>query len=103
MCGIAGRMLMELGVHNEEAWSRLANSQSLRSELCTLVSSIVILDRQWSAAANLPSNFHDSSFSPVNLISVSYIVLTKLSTCINPQKGRSSLHPSNVILHPRQQ
>ncbi|KXH32874.1 hypothetical protein CSIM01_07501 [Colletotrichum simmondsii] len=72
MCGIAGRMLMELGVHNEEAWSRLASSPSLRSELCTLVSSIIILDRQWSAAAKLPSNFHDSSFSPVNLISADH-------------------------------
>ncbi|OHE94069.1 hypothetical protein CORC01_10644 [Colletotrichum orchidophilum] len=82
MCGIAGRILMELGVHNEETWSLLADSPRHRAELWTLVSSIVILDRQWSAAAGLPPNFHDSSFSPANLISADHPYLKAMLSFI---------------------
>ncbi|KAH7110390.1 hypothetical protein B0J13DRAFT_489799 [Dactylonectria estremocensis] len=62
MCGIAGRMLMELGFHNGEVSKHVLSSQDQHKELCNLMGSIVILDRQWSAATGLPTNFHESSF-----------------------------------------
>ncbi|KAF6809038.1 lea domain protein [Colletotrichum plurivorum] len=70
MCGTAGRMLMELGFHNGEMSEHMLNSQAKRSEVWNLMSSIVILDRLWSAAAGLPTNFHESSFGPIHTSSM---------------------------------
>lgn len=71
MCGIAGRMLMELGLHNTEVFKHTLKSEAQRTEACTLVSSIVILDRQWSYATGLPIHFHEKSFSSISTSSVS--------------------------------
>ncbi|RGP61378.1 activator of stress 1 [Fusarium longipes] len=70
MCGIAGRMLMELGLHNAEVFKHTVKSEAQRTEACTLVSSIVILDRQWSYATGLPIHFHETSFSSISTSSV---------------------------------
>ncbi|RBR11049.1 uncharacterized protein FIESC28_09194 [Fusarium coffeatum] len=70
MCGIAGRMLMELGLHNAEVFKHTLKSETERTEACTLVSSIVILDRQWSYATGLPIHFHEKSFSSISTSSV---------------------------------
>ncbi|KAM0245911.1 hypothetical protein ACHAP5_005061 [Fusarium lateritium] len=70
MCGIAGRMLMELGLHNSEVFKHTLRTETQRTEACTLISSIVILDRQWSYATGLPTHFHETSFSSISTSSV---------------------------------
>ncbi|KAF4969114.1 hypothetical protein FZEAL_10290 [Fusarium zealandicum] len=71
MCGIAGRILMELGLHNAEVFQHTLKSDAQRTEACTLVGSVVILDRQWSYATGLPTHFHETSFSSISTSSVS--------------------------------
>ncbi|KAF4446667.1 hypothetical protein F53441_9709 [Fusarium austroafricanum] len=70
MCGIAGRMLMELGLHNAEVFRHTVKTEAQRIEACTLISSIVILDRQWSYATGLPTHFQETSFSSISTSSV---------------------------------
>lgn len=53
---------MELGLHRQDAHQHLTENERQREEISALVWSIVILDRQWSAATGLPQNFHDSDF-----------------------------------------
>ncbi|KAH8703032.1 hypothetical protein BGW36DRAFT_457402 [Talaromyces proteolyticus] len=62
MCGLAGRMLMELGLHTREIPNQLIESEQEREEIATLISSVIVLDRQWSAATGLPTNFRECSF-----------------------------------------
>jgi hypothetical protein len=71
MCGIAGRTLMELGFHNGQVFNHTLTSDAQRTEACILISSIVILDRQWSYATGLPLHFHENSFSSISTSSVS--------------------------------
>ncbi|KAG7423146.1 Activator of stress genes 1 [Fusarium oxysporum f. sp. raphani] len=61
-CGIAGRMLMELGFHDYEVMTRLMASEKQRTEARNLLCSITVLDRQWSASTGLPANFDANSF-----------------------------------------
>ncbi|KAK2757823.1 lea domain protein [Colletotrichum kahawae] len=70
MCGTAGRMLMELGFHNGVMSEDMLDSRAQRTEVWALMSSIVIIDRQWSAAAGLPRNFQESAFGPINTSSI---------------------------------
>ncbi|GKU09193.1 unnamed protein product, partial [Fusarium langsethiae] len=82
MCGIAGRMLMELGLHNAEVFKHTLKSEAQRTEACTLVSSIVILDRQWSYATGLPIHFHEASFSSISTSSVKHPYLKAMLSFI---------------------
>ncbi|KAH6968122.1 hypothetical protein DER45DRAFT_638427 [Fusarium avenaceum] len=61
-CGTAGRMLMELGFHDNEVLTRLMSSAKQRTEACNLLCSVIVLDRQWSASTGLPPNFDAKSF-----------------------------------------
>jgi len=70
MCGVAGRMLLELGLHNRDVSDHVLRSRRQREEIITLTCSIIILDRQWSASTGLPSNFQDSPFDPNTFLSV---------------------------------
>ncbi|RMJ17553.1 hypothetical protein BHE90_006297 [Fusarium euwallaceae] len=65
MCGLAGHMLMELGFHNGEVSEHLLESNTQREEAWTLISCIVIIDRQWSSATGLPTHFNNSSFGSI--------------------------------------
>ncbi|KAJ3546811.1 hypothetical protein NM208_g1816 [Fusarium decemcellulare] len=65
MCGIAGRMVMELGFHNGEVSKHLLESNAQREEAWTLISCIMIIDRQWSSATGLPTHFNESSFGSI--------------------------------------
>ncbi|RSL38636.1 hypothetical protein CEP53_014704, partial [Fusarium sp. AF-6] len=65
MCGLAGHMLMELGFHNGEVSEHLVESNTQREEAWTLISCIVIIDRQWSSATGLPTHFNNSSFGSI--------------------------------------
>ncbi|PCD41046.1 hypothetical protein FGRA07_02317 [Fusarium graminearum] len=82
MCGIAGRMLMELGLHNAEVFKHTLKSEAQRTEACTLISSIVILDRQWSYATGLPIHFHEKSFSSISTSSVKHPYLKAMLSFI---------------------
>lgn len=53
---------MELGLHTREILNQLIESEQEREEIATLISSVIVLDRQWSAATGLPTNFRESSF-----------------------------------------
>jgi hypothetical protein len=64
---------MELGFHNSEVFKHLLDSESQRSEAYTLISTIVVLDRQWSASTGLPTHFHESRFNPVPATYVSTV------------------------------
>ncbi|KAF5515065.1 hypothetical protein CGCF413_v000388 [Colletotrichum fructicola] len=82
MCGTAGRMLMELGFHNGVMSEDMLDSRAQRAEVWALMSSIVILDRQWSAAAGLPRNFQESAFGPINTSSIKLPYLEAMLTFI---------------------
>ncbi|PVI02993.1 hypothetical protein DM02DRAFT_726784 [Periconia macrospinosa] len=61
-CGVSGRMAMELGLHRRDGHQYLARTQNHPTDISALFWSILILDRQWSAATGLPHNFQDSDF-----------------------------------------
>ncbi|KAK0382773.1 hypothetical protein NLU13_9869 [Sarocladium strictum] len=62
VCGIAGSMLMELGLHNREVVQHVLSSERMRAEVANITCSILVLDRQWSAATGLPPHFRESTF-----------------------------------------
>ncbi|KAH8707127.1 hypothetical protein GQ44DRAFT_777517 [Phaeosphaeriaceae sp. PMI808] len=62
VCGISGRMAMELGLHRRDVHQQLLRDESQHAEISALLWSIVVLDRQWSAATGLPQNFQESDF-----------------------------------------
>ncbi|KAJ6279570.1 hypothetical protein J3E71DRAFT_393591 [Bipolaris maydis] len=62
VCGISGRMAMELGLHRRDVHCHLLRDEKQRTGISALIWSIVILDRQWSAATGLPQNFQESDF-----------------------------------------
>ncbi|KAH8800273.1 hypothetical protein F5884DRAFT_686095 [Xylogone sp. PMI_703] len=63
MCGLAGRTLMELGLHNTEVSRHRLNTEQQWDEYVVIMSSIVVLDQQWSAATGLPTHFTRSDFN----------------------------------------
>ncbi|KIW15886.1 hypothetical protein PV08_05936 [Exophiala spinifera] len=75
MCGLAGRMAMELGLHNQEMSQHCLESDDQRTAVVNLSCSILVLDRQWSAAAGLPNNFQESDFDAaiVSAVKVPYM------------------------------
>ncbi|EUC42269.1 hypothetical protein COCMIDRAFT_29081 [Bipolaris oryzae ATCC 44560] len=62
VCGISGRMAMELGLHRRDVHCHLLRDEKQRTGISAIIWSIVILDRQWSAATGLPQNFQESDF-----------------------------------------
>ncbi|KAJ0272677.1 hypothetical protein CBS470a_012598 [Colletotrichum nupharicola] len=60
----------------------MLDSRAQRTEVWALMSSIVILDRQWSAAAGLPRNFQESAFGPINTSSIKLPYLEAMLTFI---------------------
>ncbi|RKK88733.1 hypothetical protein BFJ68_g16872 [Fusarium oxysporum] len=63
MCGNAGRILMELGIHNSDVIKHDLASEAQRKEASTLMCCVIVLDRQWSAMTGLPPNFAHITFS----------------------------------------
>lgn len=51
---------MELGLHTSESIALIPGQE--RRTLGIVLSSIIVLDRQWSAATGLPIHFLDGSF-----------------------------------------
>ncbi|KAK7403436.1 hypothetical protein QQX98_010802 [Neonectria punicea] len=91
MCGTAGRLLMELGLHNGDVSKHILTSDAQRQEAAIVVCSIIVLDRQWSAATGLPKNFQDSSFDPppVTLIVTPYLKAMMAFLAISDKFGDS--------------
>jgi len=72
MCGLAGRMAMELGLHCYDVARVSPSPETERwQKLSILMSSIFILDRQWSASAGLPNQFTETSFDQSLIAAVS--------------------------------
>ncbi|KAK9438224.1 Zn(2)-C6 fungal-type DNA-binding domain protein [Metarhizium brunneum] len=65
MCGIAGHMLMELGYHNGHVLKQVLDNETQTAEVYSIICSVIILDRQWSASTGLPTHFKTSSFDPL--------------------------------------
>ncbi|EXL66626.1 hypothetical protein FOPG_17219 [Fusarium oxysporum f. sp. conglutinans race 2 54008] len=63
MCGNAGRILMELGIHDGDVIKHVLASEAQRKEASTLMCCVTVLDRQWSAMTGLPPNFSHNTFS----------------------------------------
>lgn len=53
---------MELGLHRRDFHKHLLRNEKPHTEVTTLLWSIMVLDRQWSAATGLPQNFQESDF-----------------------------------------
>ena len=85
LCGIAGRMLMELGFHNSDMLNHILKTDPQRREASAIMCSVIILDRQWSAMTGLPANFPNATFSLTPTFIVSHLVLlfaTSLETSL---------------------
>jgi hypothetical protein len=74
LCGIAGRMLMELGFHNSDMLNHILKTDSQRKEASAIMCSVIIFDRQWSAMTGLPANFPNAAFSLTPTFIVSHLV-----------------------------
>lgn len=63
---------MELGLHcYDTSKSATTYEDECPDRLSTLLSSIFILDRQWSASAGLPNQFVETSFDVTSVLPVS--------------------------------
>ncbi|KAL9561790.1 hypothetical protein ACKAV7_014052 [Fusarium commune] len=67
LCGTAGRMLMDLGFHNNDMLNHVLKTDSQRKEASAMMCTVIILDRQWSAMTGLPANFPNAAFSPMSI------------------------------------
>lgn len=55
LCGVAACMFMELGLHTKEVCQHVLQSEREQRLAATITSTILLLDRQWSATNGLPS------------------------------------------------
>ncbi|KAF4416014.1 Activator of stress s 1 [Fusarium acutatum] len=63
MCGLAGRTFMESGLHNIDVLQHVVKKEADLEEHAIIVSTILVLDRQWSSSTGLPTNFSNWEFS----------------------------------------
>lgn len=71
MCGIAGRQAMEMGLHNVDASQQYPDEDQSHAEVVAISCTLIILDRNWSAASGLPPNFQVTDFELATKSSVS--------------------------------
>lgn len=62
LCGVAGRIAMELGLHTGSAVAHATAMGYNVDEVANILASVIVVDRQWSAATGLPTHFSNSSF-----------------------------------------
>lgn len=60
--GVAGRIVMEMGLHSAEVCKQSLVTSQQRIEVAIISCTLLILDRQWSAATGLRPNFQFSDF-----------------------------------------
>jgi hypothetical protein len=63
LCGLAGSMFMELGLHSKEVLHHVLESDEEREVAATISCAIITLDRQYSSSTGLPAHFQESSFN----------------------------------------
>lgn len=71
---------MELGLHRRDVHLHVLRDEKERTDTSALLWSIVVLDRQWSAATGLPQNFQESDFDqsikpPVSDFSFQHMII----------------------------
>ncbi|KAF5966556.1 salicylate 1-monooxygenase [Fusarium bulbicola] len=62
MCGLAGRTFMESSLHNNNVLRHAVKTEADLEEHAIIVSTIQVLNRQWSASTGLPTNFSNWEF-----------------------------------------
>ncbi|KAM3414779.1 hypothetical protein BST61_g9930 [Cercospora zeina] len=70
LCGVAGSMLMELGLHNEQVLRHVLESDQEREAAGVISAALLTLDHQYSAMMGLPTHHKVSSFPPELLSTV---------------------------------
>ncbi|PPJ58728.1 hypothetical protein CBER1_08396 [Cercospora berteroae] len=70
LCGIAGSLVMELGLHNAGILKNLLGTDREREVAAVIAGTVLTLDYQYSAAIGLPTHYKAASFSPEVLSSV---------------------------------
>lgn len=70
MCGLAGRIAMEIGLHSQDVYQQFLETDKQQEEADIISSTLIVLDRQWSAATGLPPNFQLSEFDYASATSV---------------------------------
>lgn len=78
LCGVAGSLSQELGLHTDEV-SALSTPEE-RTLFGVIISSIIVLDKQWAAASGLPVNFTNTSFDKSLTSEVSCTSRSRVST-----------------------
>ncbi|PIA90520.1 hypothetical protein CB0940_11045 [Cercospora beticola] len=63
LCGIAGSMMMELGLHDAEVVKNVLGSDQERAEAAVIAGAVITLDHQYSALVGLPTRYKTASFS----------------------------------------
>lgn len=62
---------MEIGLHSRDVYQQYLETEKQQEEAEIISTSLIVLDRQWSAATGLPSNFQLSDFDYADASSVS--------------------------------
>lgn len=62
---------MEIGLHSRDVYQQYLETEKQQEEAEIISTSLIVLDRQWSAATGLPSNFQLSDFDYADAASVS--------------------------------
>ncbi|KAF4916576.1 hypothetical protein CGCF415_v000601 [Colletotrichum fructicola] len=62
MCGTAGNILLELGLHSRDVPEHILGSERERVQVIAVICTTIVLDRQWSAATGLPTHFQELHF-----------------------------------------
>lgn len=61
---------MEIGLHSRDVYQHFLETEKQQEEADIISTSLIVLDRQWSAATGLPPNFQLSDFDYANAASV---------------------------------
>lgn len=62
---------MEIGLHSRDVFQQCLGTEKQQQEAEIISTSLIVLDRQWSAATGLPPNFQLSDFDYADASSVS--------------------------------
>lgn len=70
---------MEIGLHSRDVYQQYLETDKQQQEAEIISTSLIVLDRQWSAATGLPPNFQLSDFDYANASSVSLSLICYMS------------------------
>lgn len=61
---------MEIGLHSRDVYQQFLETEKQQEEADIISTTLIVLDRQWSAATGLPPNFQLSDFDYASATSV---------------------------------